>query len=99
MAQGVHQHTLLASADLADRVIWANTQKSDWLPALVKNQRAKDGDPEKHQIEHTIEGVIERVMADLTEPCHIVIMSNGGFGGIHQRLVARLTANAGQGHD
>lgn len=98
MAQGVHQDTLLASADLADRVIWANTQKSDWLPALIKRQRAEEGDHEKHQVEQTIDGVIERVMADITEPCHIVIMSNGGFGGIHQRLVARLTQNAGQGN-
>jgi len=23
-------------------------------------------------------------------PCHIVVMSNGGFGGIHQKLIAEL---------
>jgi UDP-N-acetylmuramate: L-alanyl-gamma-D-glutamyl-meso-diaminopimelate ligase len=29
-------------------------------------------------------------MTDLSSPCHIVIMSNGAFGGIHQRLIAKI---------
>jgi len=37
-----------------------------------------------------VESLIERVLDEIPRPCHIVIMSNGGFGGIHQKLIAAL---------
>jgi UDP-N-acetylmuramate: L-alanyl-gamma-D-glutamyl-meso-diaminopimelate ligase len=37
-----------------------------------------------------VESLIASALADLPRPCHIVIMSNGGFGGIHAKLVAEL---------
>jgi UDP-N-acetylmuramate: L-alanyl-gamma-D-glutamyl-meso-diaminopimelate ligase len=37
---------------------------------------------------------VERIVADLTQQLsggeHVVIMSNGGFGGIHKKLVTAL---------
>ncbi|MFC4259414.1 UDP-N-acetylmuramate:L-alanyl-gamma-D-glutamyl-meso-diaminopimelate ligase [Marinobacter lacisalsi] len=97
MQQGVHRERLLASADLADRVIWANTGKAEWLTSLMAEYRGSGGDPDRHQSDDTIDGLIRRVLAEVSEPCHVVIMSNGGFGGIHQRLVARLEENNGHG--
>ncbi|WP_166251803.1 UDP-N-acetylmuramate:L-alanyl-gamma-D-glutamyl-meso-diaminopimelate ligase [Marinobacter salicampi] len=88
MQQGVHQATLLPSAAAADRVFWANLGVMQWLPALVKTVS-----PEglgRHQVADTVEHLIELVLADMTRPCHIVVMSNGGFGGIHQRLIGEL---------
>jgi len=37
-----------------------------------------------------VESLIEKALEQLPDTCHIVIMSNGGFGGIHQKLVAEL---------
>jgi len=36
-----------------------------------------------------------KVMGEVTGPCHIVIMSNGGFGGIHARLITQLEQTFG----
>ncbi|MCK0165587.1 UDP-N-acetylmuramate:L-alanyl-gamma-D-glutamyl-meso-diaminopimelate ligase [Marinobacter sp. S6332] len=90
MKQGVHQHTLLPSARLADKVCWANLNNMDWLPELVSAWQADNPDSGKHLVETSVQGLIERVMADLPSPCHIVIMSNGGFGGIHGKLIDEL---------
>ncbi len=36
--------------------------------------------------------LIEAIVADAREGDHVLIMSNGGFGGIHDKLLARLAA-------
>ena len=88
MQQGVHQQTLLPSAAVADRVVWANLSQLDWLPDLIA---ASDGaDSQRHSVETSLEALIESVATQAKAPCHIVIMSNGGFGGIHQKLIAEL---------
>ncbi|MGO1461993.1 MAG: UDP-N-acetylmuramate:L-alanyl-gamma-D-glutamyl-meso-diaminopimelate ligase [Marinobacter sp.] len=90
MKQGVHQHTLLPSAALADRVYWANLNDMNWLPDLVSAWQLANPESRQHLVESTVQGLIDRVLADLPSPCHIVTMSNGGFGGIHGKLVAEL---------
>ncbi|MBU2954023.1 UDP-N-acetylmuramate:L-alanyl-gamma-D-glutamyl-meso-diaminopimelate ligase [Marinobacter sp. F3R08] len=90
MKQGVHQQTLLPSADAADRVLWANLNDMDWLPELIAGWQDLNAGSDRHQVETTVEGLLSRVLVDLPSPCHIVIMSNGGFGGIHSKLVAEL---------
>ncbi|MGB1950530.1 MAG: UDP-N-acetylmuramate:L-alanyl-gamma-D-glutamyl-meso-diaminopimelate ligase [Marinobacter sp.] len=90
MQQGVHQHALLPSAAAADHVIWANLNQLEWLPALVNAWSADPGQTVQHQVEDTVEALIEQALAKIAGPCHIVIMSNGGFGGIHQKLIAEL---------
>ena len=90
MKQGVHQQTLLPSAACADRVLWANLNDMDWLPALVSEWQAGNDNDQHHRVEATVEALIDRALDDLPERCHIVIMSNGGFGGIHGKLVAEL---------
>jgi UDP-N-acetylmuramate: L-alanyl-gamma-D-glutamyl-meso-diaminopimelate ligase len=93
MQQGVHQQTLLPSADAADHVVWANLNQMDWLTDLVATS-AEDGS-QRHRVESTLEALIEQVAARAASPCHIVIMSNGGFGGIHQKLIAELERRSG----
>lgn len=90
MKQGVHQHTLMPSAALADKVYWANLNNMDWLPELVSAWQANNPESRQHLVESTVEGLVKRVLADLPSPCHIVIMSNGGFGGVHGKLIAEL---------
>lgn len=98
MQQGVHQETLLSSAAAADHIVWANLNRMDWLPELVaasRNADAAGNSSPRHYLESTLEALIGRVAGQATAPCHIVIMSNGGFGGIHQRLIAELERRSG----
>ncbi len=88
MQQGVHQETLLPSAAAADQVIWANLSDMGWLPDLIAANEAPDA--QRHRVESTVEALIDRVLEQTTAPCHVVIMSNGGFGGIHQKLIEAL---------
>lgn len=88
MQQGVHQQTLLPSAAAADQVVWANLNQLDWLPDLIAS--SDDLDSQRHSVESSLEALIERVARQAVAPCHIVIMSNGSFGGIHQKLIAEL---------
>jgi UDP-N-acetylmuramate: L-alanyl-gamma-D-glutamyl-meso-diaminopimelate ligase len=97
MQQGVHRERLLGSADLADRVIWANTGNSEWLTSLLAEYLDSGGDPDRHQSDNSMDGLVRRVLAEVAGPCHVVIMSNGGFGGIHQRLIDRLEEGVGDG--
>ncbi|MDX5328484.1 MAG: UDP-N-acetylmuramate:L-alanyl-gamma-D-glutamyl-meso-diaminopimelate ligase, partial [Marinobacter sp.] len=95
MKQGVHQQTLIPSAAAADRVLWGNLSEMDWLPELVNGWRAEHGELDHHTVEDSVEALIARAVEQLPETCHIVIMSNGGFGGIHRKLVAELEKRRG----
>ncbi|MGM0953803.1 MAG: UDP-N-acetylmuramate:L-alanyl-gamma-D-glutamyl-meso-diaminopimelate ligase [Pseudomonadota bacterium] len=90
MKQGVHQQTLIPSAAAADWVLWGNLSDMDWLPELLENWQAERGGAEQHQVAASVESLIAKALEQLPDTCHIVIMSNGGFGGIHQKLVAEL---------
>ena len=95
MKQGVHKQTLIPSAALADRVLWGNLSDMDWLPELVGSWQAEHGELDHHRVEASVEELIEKALERLPETCHIVIMSNGGFGGIHRKLVAELEKRRG----
>ena len=95
MKQGVHKQTLIPSAALANRVLWGNLSDMDWLPELVDSWRAEYGELDHHRVETSVEQLIEKALEGLPETCHIVIMSNGGFGGIHRKLVAELEKRRG----
>ena len=88
MRLGQHQHQLVQSCQQADSVIWFKPAGIDWdMSGLVEH------DQYPASVLETIEGTIACVIEQL-EPnveCHIVIMSNGGFGGIHQRLLSALS--------
>jgi UDP-N-acetylmuramate: L-alanyl-gamma-D-glutamyl-meso-diaminopimelate ligase len=95
MKQGVHKQTLIPSAALADRVLWGNLSDMDWLPELVDSWRAEHGELDHHTVESSVENLIHQALDHLPETCHIVIMSNGGFGGIHRKLVEELEKRRG----
>ncbi|MEC7815497.1 MAG: UDP-N-acetylmuramate:L-alanyl-gamma-D-glutamyl-meso-diaminopimelate ligase [Pseudomonadota bacterium] len=95
MKQGVHRDTLIPSAALADKVLWGNLSDMDWLPELLAAWQADPGELEHHCVESSVESLIERALDGLPDTCHVVIMSNGGFGGIHRKLVAALEARRG----
>jgi len=90
MRGGIHQHTLAEACLDADQVIWYRPDSVQWDMSLL----LKPGD-ETIQIMDRTEQIIDKVVEKLHKPDlpqHIVIMSNGGFGGIHTELVKRLSS-------
>ncbi len=87
MRMGVHQQRLAQSAALADQVHW-------YQPADLDGQL--DYLDDGHQ--SFVHGDLDRLLNRLSEakgPVHIVLMSNGGFGGVHQKLLQRLEQQYG----
>jgi len=90
MRLGSHQARLAASAADADQVFWYQPQGLDWsLDAVVAASQV----PAK--VCNSTEAIIEQVVASATPGSHVVIMSNGGFEGIHPRMVAALQEKEG----
>lgn len=91
MRLGGHAQALAASVASASQVIWFQPPGLDWsLDAVV------DQSPIPASIDTDIDGIISSLMAEARPGTRIVIMSNGGFGGIHQRLVRALEVQCGE---
>ncbi|MGD8175962.1 UDP-N-acetylmuramate:L-alanyl-gamma-D-glutamyl-meso-diaminopimelate ligase [Marinimicrobium sp. ARAG 43.8] len=89
MRMGVHRDALQNAFSDADAVLWYQPEDSGWdLEALVNHS------PVPAQIEHSIEEMIHAALTLAENGSHLVIMSNGGFGGIHKQLVDQLNRHA-----
>jgi len=93
MKLGVHKDNLAASAQLADEVIWYEPAGLEWgLTEVIGN--AKDISNKQYVMNDT-QKIIDHLLARMGQANKddaIIIMSNGGFEGIHQRLLAALKA-------
>ena len=49
------------------------------------------------QVEQSLEALIAAIVAEAREGDRVVVMSNGDFGGIHQKLVTALKENTASG--
>jgi UDP-N-acetylmuramate: L-alanyl-gamma-D-glutamyl-meso-diaminopimelate ligase len=87
MRMGVHKDTLAPSLAGADAVYLYAPSDLGWDAGAVA--RAVGA---KAATEGSIESLLARLDADLMAGDHVLIMSNGGFGGLHQRLLAALRA-------
>jgi UDP-N-acetylmuramate: L-alanyl-gamma-D-glutamyl-meso-diaminopimelate ligase len=85
MKMGVHQKTIADSLQQADRVILFEEQDLQWSLDEVKQQLG-----DKASVENNIEAIITLVCKEAQAGDEVLIMSNGGFGGIHQRLLEAL---------
>jgi len=85
MKMGIHQHTLADSLLAADRVILFEDAGVDMSLNDVQQQIG-----EKATVEGSIDDIINSVCAEAKQGDEILVMSNGGFGGIHQRLLTAL---------
>lgn len=89
MRMGSHKDELAHSARLADQVIWYQPEGLDWdLQPVV------DAATNPASIARTLEDIITRIVNEAGEGDAVVIMSNGGFGGLHQKLLRALKAKA-----
>jgi UDP-N-acetylmuramate: L-alanyl-gamma-D-glutamyl-meso-diaminopimelate ligase len=85
MRMGVHLQRLAPATEAADRVIWYQPAGLDWsLDQVIANS------PRPAVLYNDIERIVADLSAEMRGGENIVIMSNGGFGGIHQKLVGAL---------
>jgi UDP-N-acetylmuramate: L-alanyl-gamma-D-glutamyl-meso-diaminopimelate ligase len=82
MRMGVHRETLLPSLSDADRAFIYLPDELGWeLPQVADNITVSDD----------FEALLLAVIAEAQPGDHILVMSNGGFNGIHGRLLEGLS--------
>lgn len=80
MRLGVHTQSLAESLAQADTAIVYQPDNLGWN--LSQLQQYADN----IQICNSLEAIIEQIKAEAGGVCHVLLMSNGSFGGIYQRL-------------
>jgi UDP-N-acetylmuramate: L-alanyl-gamma-D-glutamyl-meso-diaminopimelate ligase len=95
MRRNVLQNDLANSLALADEVVIANVFKSESIPeaerldlASVAAQIEKHG--HRARIVPEVEGIVELIAPEMRFGDVVAILSNGGFGGIYEKLPQRL---------
>jgi UDP-N-acetylmuramate: L-alanyl-gamma-D-glutamyl-meso-diaminopimelate ligase len=85
MKLGAHRDGLAESAEQADAVFWYAPPNLGWdLAGTVAE--AKNAT----QVCDSLEAIIAGVKARVSPGTQVVVMSNGGFGGLHGKLAAAL---------
>ncbi len=84
MKLGSHRDSLAPSASLADQVIWYEPKGLTW--GLVD----AIGDAKNQLVLDSIDGIISHIQTHAQAGDAIIIMSNGGFEGIHGKIVDAL---------
>lgn len=87
MKMGVHQQTLGASFEDADSVFMYQDADLGW--SINDMQTTLNS---KLHLSNAIDDLVEKVCAEAASGDYIVVMSNGGFGGIHNKLLQALSA-------
>ncbi len=90
MRMGAHRDGLAESVLGASRVLWYQSPGLKW--DLVELARSC---PVPAMVEDTVDRIIDRLVRDARPGDRIVLMSNGGFGGIHKRLARALKEKYG----
>ena len=91
MKLGVHQQVLGAAVAEADQVLWYQNAHIDWDLVSVANTGSVSA-----SVSQDIHSLLEQALHTVKDkrasgkPMHLVIMSNGGFEGFHQRLIEKL---------
>ncbi len=87
MKLGVHREQLAPALALADRTWFFSPADMGWdLPAAV----AALGD--RARFAASVDALVKGLADDSRPGDHILVMSNGGFGGLHDKLLAALRA-------
>jgi UDP-N-acetylmuramate: L-alanyl-gamma-D-glutamyl-meso-diaminopimelate ligase len=95
MKMGIHQDSLAESAALADHTLWYEPTGLEWgLKEVIENANSANPNMGNQQVLSSIDAIIEHIDTHAKAGDAIVIMSNGGFEGIHQRLLTALRSKA-----
>src|SRR5579859_5961647 len=85
MKLGVHRDQLAPALAVADHSWFLNSQDLGWdLGGAVS------GMGERVSLARTVDALVEGLAAQVRAGDHVLVMSNGGFGGVHEKLLAAL---------
>lgn len=91
MKMGIHQDSLAQSAALADYTLWYEPTGLEWgLKEVIEQAKATSDAIGNQQVLSSIDDIIEHISSHAKAGDAIVVMSNGGFEGIHQHLLTAL---------
>ena len=85
MRLGIHQHTLAPALSKADKVIIHRPPEIDWNLEAIATELGRNA-----TITNSVEAIVEQLRQNCRPGDHVLIMSNGGFGNIHQKLLEAL---------
>lgn len=85
MKLGVHKDTLAASLDVADNVYLFQPDNITWSVEDIATQCTSSA-----YTNPDMDTFVAQIIADAQPGDQILVMSNGGFGGIHQKLLDGL---------
>ena len=95
LRRNVFEHDLVRSLSIADQVVVASIFKSEAIPEAerldvgsVIDALARDGKPARQLA--TADEIVTAIAPELKSGDVVAILSNGGFGGIYEKLPARL---------
>jgi UDP-N-acetylmuramate: L-alanyl-gamma-D-glutamyl-meso-diaminopimelate ligase len=91
MRMGVHVDELGESLAEADEVFLFRPPGLDWDLDGVAARMTPSA-----SVSDSIETLLDRLVSSLRRGDHVVVMSNGGFGGVHQKLIDALAARETQ---
>jgi UDP-N-acetylmuramate: L-alanyl-gamma-D-glutamyl-meso-diaminopimelate ligase len=86
MRMGVHKDTLAAAMQGADRIWLYEDRDLDWSLAEVVVANTVPA-----KVSDSVDTIAEEVAAAASPGDHVLVMSNGGFGGIHEKLIKELS--------
>lgn len=85
MKMGVHQQTLGPALQEADEVI---LYQEEHVASSMKPLTEQLGDSLK--VFQEVDAIVQYLVAHARQDDHLLVMSNGGFGGIHQKILQAL---------
>ncbi len=89
MRLGAHKAGLAKATQAADGVLWYQPPQANWDMQQVVN-----ASPVPAKLYNQLDTLMHDALALAEVNSHIVIMSNGGFDGLHQKLVQQLKKHA-----
>ena len=89
MKLGVFKDSLAPALALADAVVLYQAPDLGWNLGAVAAALGPRG-----QVCHSLDDTLAAIQAQVKPGTQVLIMSNGGFGGIHERLLQTLRATA-----
>ncbi|PIE39328.1 MAG: UDP-N-acetylmuramate:L-alanyl-gamma-D-glutamyl-meso-diaminopimelate ligase [Gammaproteobacteria bacterium] len=93
MRSGEHRALLTPATEKADRVFWYQGDASWSLQELL------DKSPVPASVHNDLDELVHSVVTEAREGDRIVVMSNGGFGGVHQQLLDAVASKQGSTDD
>lgn len=85
MKRGVHKDTLAASLTKANEVFLYQPESIEWSVEDIARQCQQPA-----QVSDSVDQLVDKIVSSAKSGDHILVMSNGGFEGIHGKLLAKL---------